>query len=56
MLKVAALVLTLVLLLLRRFLKPPAKKAREVLPEESPTAKAQQDAEAEASKKFGPRD
>jgi hypothetical protein len=35
--------------------KPP-KAASDVLTEESPTAKAVEDAEAEATKKFGPRD
>ncbi len=56
MLKLLGGLVAAALILLKRFLKPPAKKAREVLPEESPTAKAQQDAEAEATKKFGPRD
>lgn len=55
MLKLLGGLLTAALILLKRFLKPPAKKAREVLPEESPTVAAVQEAEAAAEEKFGPR-
>lgn len=55
MLKLLAALLAIALLLLKTFLKPKPKAARDVLPEESPTAKAVEEAEAEATTKFGPR-
>lgn len=55
MLKVIGAVLAIVLLLLKMFLRPRPKKAREVLTEESPTAKAVADGDEKASEKFGPR-
>ena len=55
MLEIVGAVLALSLLLLRHFLKPRPKAAREVLSEESPTAKAIEEAEKRAEEKFGPR-
>jgi len=55
MLKVIAAALAIVLLLLKMFLRPRPKKAREVVHEESPTAKAVEEGEAKAEEKFGPR-
>ena len=55
MLKVIGAVLAIVLLLLKMFLRPRPKKAKEVVAEESPTAKAVEDSEARAEEKFGPR-
>jgi flagellar biosynthesis/type III secretory pathway M-ring protein FliF/YscJ len=54
-LKVIAAVLAIVLLLLKAFIRPRPKKAREALAEESPTAKAVEEAEEKAQEKFGPR-
>jgi uncharacterized protein YoxC len=55
MLEVGAAILAIALLVLRYVLRDPPKKAREVLTEESATAKAVAEAEAKATKKFGPR-
>lgn len=55
MLKVIGAVLAIILLFLKRFLKPPPKKASEVLHEDSPTAQAVQEGEEKAQEKFGPR-
>jgi hypothetical protein len=55
MLKALGALLAIALLLLKTFLKPRPKKASEVLPEESPTAKAIEEGEAKALEKFGPR-
>ena len=53
MLGLLAKLLQIVLVILGR--KPPAKPARDVLPEESPTVKAIEDARAKAEERFGPR-
>lgn len=55
MLKLLGALLAIALLLLKTFLKPRPKKAREVLPEESPTVEAVKAGEEEAAGKFGPR-
>lgn len=55
MLKVLGALLAIALLLLKTFLKPRPKQAKEVLPEESPTAKAIEEGEAKATERFGSR-
>jgi len=55
MLKLLGALLAIALLLLKTFLKPRPKTAKEVLPEESPTAKAIQEGEEKAKERFGPR-
>jgi len=55
MLKVLAAALAIVLILLKMFLRPRPKKAKDVLPEESPTAKAIAEGEAKAKERLGPR-
>ena len=55
MLKLLGALLAIALLLLKTFLKPRPKTAKEVLPEESPTAKAIAEGEEKAAERFGKR-
>ena len=55
MLKVVVTILNVVLILLKTFLRPRPKTAKETLPEESPTAEAIAEGEKKAEEKFGPR-
>ena len=55
MLKVVVTILNRVLILLKTFLRPRPKTAKETLPEESPTAEAIAEGEKKAEEKFGPR-
>lgn len=52
MLRLITMILNIIAIILRR---KPAMKAREVLPEESPTAEAIEEGEKRAEEKFGPR-